>query len=184
MSATAPSGHFFAPLFGVMLLFSALGPPVGGALFVPLAILLKPPLAAGALAGSALVAAVLGHWVMLIGAYVVGLGPAAAAGLLFALWDAAAPRQWPRALAASAIGAAVTYAVALRIAVFGSAVGLTLHGDFDPDAADYIGYAFSGGIGGPVTRAFVVSGAIAGLACAMAASLVGLTMQPSDRGAG
>jgi hypothetical protein len=169
---------FLAPLLGLALLFAVLGPPIGGALLVPLAVLLKPPLGAGALAGSALIAALLGHWVMLIAAYVVGVGPATATGLLYALWDAAAPERWPRAPAAALIGAGVTYAVALRLAAIGASLHFTFQGDFDPRTADYVHYAFSDGIGGAVEHAFVLSGAIAGLVCAMAAKLLGLTMRP------
>ena len=175
--AAAPR-RFFAPLIGLMLLFAALGPPIGGALFVPFAVVLKPPLAAGALAGSALIAALLGHAVVLIISYLAGVGPAAATGLLYALWDFAAPERWPRALAAAAIGGAVTYSVAARLAALGASFGFTVQGGFDPPTADYIDYAVSGGLGGALTHAFVFSGAVAGLACAMAANLIGLTMQP------
>lgn len=178
MSGTVAPRRFLAPLIGLMLLFVALGPPVGGALFVPLAVILKPPLAAGALTGSALIAALLGHTIMLIASYVAGVGPAAATGLLYALWDAAAPQRWPRALVAAIIGGAVTYAVALRIATLGSSIDFTFQGDFDAPTADWIDFALAGGIGGALTHAFVVSGAIAGLACALVASLIGLTMQP------
>ena len=115
---------------------------------------------------------------MLIAAYVVGVGPAAATGLLYALWDAAAPERWPRALAAAIIGGAVTYAVALRIAALGASVDFTIQGDFDAPHGGLDRSALSGGIGGALTHAFVVSGAIAAFACAMAASLFGLTMQP------
>jgi hypothetical protein len=76
------------------------------------------------------------------------------------------------------IGGAVTYTVALRIAAIGASVGFTIQGNFDAGAADWIDSALSGGIGRALTHAFVFSGAIAGLACAMAASLFGLTMQP------
>jgi hypothetical protein len=131
MSGTLPPPPFLAPLLGLTLLFAALGPPFGGAMFVTLAVLPKPPLA-----GSALAAALLGHGVMPIAACLVGVGPAMATGLIYALFDAAAPQRWPRALAAAAIGAALTHA-------------------------------------------FVFSGAIAGLAGAMAASLVGLTSRAS-----
>ena len=85
MSETVAPRRFFAPLIGVVLLFAALGPPIGGAPFVPVAVILKPPVAAGALAASALIAALLGHTVLLVAAYVVGVGPAAATGLLYAL---------------------------------------------------------------------------------------------------
>ena len=67
----------------------------------------------------------------------------------------------------------MTYAVALRIAALGASVDFTIQGDFDAPTADWIDSALSDGIGGALTHAFVFSGAIAGLACAMAASLSG-----------
>jgi hypothetical protein len=178
MKETVAPRRFFAPLIGVVLLFAALGPPIGGALFVPVAVMLKAPVAAGALTASALIATLLGHTVLLVAAYVVGVGPAAATGLLYALWDASAPQRLPRALAAAIIGGAVTYAVSRRIAAIGASVQFTVEGNFDARTAKWIDEAFSGGIEGALTQAFVGSGAIAGFACAMAASLIGLTMQP------
>ena len=165
------------PLIGLMLLFAALGPPIGGALFVPLAVILKPPVAAGALTVSALIAALLGHTILLVAAYVVGVGPATATGLLYALWDASAPERWPRAIAAAIIGGAATYAAALRIAALAASLDFTIEGQFDPPTATWIDQAFSSGIDGALARAFVGSGAIAAFACATAASLMGLTTQ-------
>jgi hypothetical protein len=173
-----PRRGFFLPMIGVALMFGALGPPIGGALFIPLAVNLKPPVAAGALTPSALVAALLGHTIPLIAAYVVGVGPATATGLLYALWDASAPERWPRALAAALIGGTVTYGVALRIAAVGASGDFTIEGDFDARTANWIEQALSGGIEGALTQAFVGSGAIAGFACAMAASLFGLSTRP------
>ena len=34
---------FFIPMIGLVLLFAALGPAVGGALFIPLAVVFKTP---------------------------------------------------------------------------------------------------------------------------------------------
>ena len=178
MSGTAAPRRFFAPLIGLVLLFVGLGPPIGGAVLVPVAVILKPPVAAGALAASALIAALLGHTILLIATYVVGVGPAAAIGLLYALWDASAPERWPRALAAAIIGGAVTYAVVLGIAAVGASVGFTIEGKFDAETTNWIEQAFSGGVEGALTKAFVGSGAIAGFACAMVANLFGLTTQP------
>ena len=101
---------FILPLIGLALLFAALGPAIGGVLFVPLAVILKPPVAADALALSALVAALFGHTILLVAAYVIGVGPAAATGFLYALWDAAVPDRWPRSLVAAVIGGAVAHA--------------------------------------------------------------------------
>jgi hypothetical protein len=179
MTQSAPPRPFFAPLIGITLLFAAFGPPIGGAAFVPIALLLKAPAAAGAFALSAFVASLIGHWIMLIIAYLVGLGPATATGILFALWDAAAPDEWPRALVAAIIGGVVTYAVALRLA----GLGFTLDGMFEtngePPSAEWISAATpapheSHGL----LHAFVISGAVAGFACASAARLFGLTMRP------
>ena len=44
----APRG-FFLPALGLVLLFAALGPPIGAGLFVPLAVVLRPPAGADAL---------------------------------------------------------------------------------------------------------------------------------------
>ncbi len=171
--------QFFAPLIGLVLLFAALGPPVGGALFVPLAVLLKLPVAADALALSALIAALLGHTVMLVAAYAVGVGPAAATGFLFALCDAVAPERWPRSLVAAAIGGAAAYAAVLRFAALGASLEFTIRGNVDASTADWTSAALSGGIEDALAHAFVASGAIAGLVSAMVASLVGLRMRPA-----
>jgi hypothetical protein len=171
--------RFVAPLIGLVLLFAGLGPLIGGALFVPLAVVLKPPAAAGALALSGLIAALLGHTIALIAAYVVGMGPAAATGFFYALWDAAAPDQWPRSLVAAITGGAVAYAALVRLAAIGASVDLTLEGSLDAPAADWIDAAFSGGIEGALTQGFVACRAVAGLVAAMVASLIGLTMRPT-----
>ena len=179
MSGGVAPRRFFAPLIGLVMLFAALGPPVGGALFIPLAVVLGPPVAAYALALSALIAALLGHTIMLVAAYVVGVGPAAATGFLFALWDAAAPERWPRSLVAAVIGGAVAYAIVLRFAALDASVDLTIEGNVDASTADWIDAAFSGGISGALLHAFVASGAIGALVSAMVASLLGLTMRPA-----
>ena len=166
MTGETGARRFFAPLIGLVLLFAALGPPVGGALFVPLAVVLKPPVAADALALSALIAALLGHTVMLVAAYVVGVGPAAATGFLYALWDAAAPERWPRSLVAAVIGGAMAYAVALRLAAIGASVEFTIRGRcrrFDRRMDRRV--RFPAGSTGALAHAFVASGAIAGLVC-------------------
>ena len=99
-----------------MLLFAALGPAIGGALFFPFAAILKSPVGVGALAWSALVAGLFGHTIAMFAAYAVGIGPATATGFLYALWDAAAPERWPRALVAAVIGGAVAYWVLIGLA--------------------------------------------------------------------
>ena len=184
MTDRARPRGFLAPFIGIALVFAALGPPIGGAIFVPLALLLKAPAAAGAFAFTALIASLFGHWIMLFAAYVIGIGPATATGVLYALWDAAAPERWPRALVAAVIGGFVAYAVALRLAALGGSLDMMFDPNFDAPTVQSISMTapvatepVSTGSG--LVRAFVASGAIAGLVCAMAASLFGLTMQPT-----
>ncbi len=176
--------RFIAPFIGIAFVFAALGPPIGGAIFVPTALLLKAPAAAGTFAFAAPFAALFGHWIMLFAAYVVGVGPATATGVLYALWDAAAPERWPRALVAAIIGGFVTYAVALRLAALGVSLDMMLNPDGDPPTVQLINMTpfvatEPASAGRVLVRAFVASGAIACLVCAMAASLFGLTMQPT-----
>jgi uncharacterized membrane protein YeaQ/YmgE (transglycosylase-associated protein family) len=178
MSGEAGARGFVRPLMGLVLLFAALGPAIGGGLLVPLAVILKPPIGPNTIAASAIVAALLGHRIVLIAAYFIGIGPAAATDFLYALWDAVAPDRWPRALVAAIIGGAVAYAALLRLTVIGTSVDVTIEGAFDPSTADWIDAAFSGGIQGALAQAFVACGAVAGLVCAVAASLIGLTMRP------
>jgi hypothetical protein len=167
------------PLIGLVVLFAAMGPAIGAVLFVPLAIILKPPIAGDALALSALDAALFGHMITLIAVYVVGVGPAAATGFLYGLWDIAAPGRWPRALVAAIIGGAVAYGVLMRFAAFAASADLTIEGNVSGPLADWIDATFSGGFEGALAHAFVACGAIAGLVCAMAASLLGLTQGPA-----
>jgi hypothetical protein len=178
----APPRRFLGPFLGIAAVFAGLGPPIGGATFVPLALALKASAAAGALAFATLVSALFGHWIMLLAAYVVGFGPAVATGVLFALWDAAAPGRWPRALVGAVVGGLVTYAVATRLAALGVSLDM-FDSNFDAPAMQSISMAEPvatrlASTGAGLVRAFVASGAVAGMACAMAASLFGLTMQP------
>ena len=82
---------FFVPMIGIVLLFAALGPAVGGALFIPLSIVFKTPTDLEAIGLMVLISTFFGHALGLIAAYIVGVGPAAATGFLYALWDAVAP---------------------------------------------------------------------------------------------
>ena len=95
---------FFVPMIGIVLLFAALGPAVGGALFIPLSIVFKTPTDLEAIGLMVLISTFFGHALGLIAAYIVGVGPAAATGFLYALWDAVAPERAPRALVAALIG--------------------------------------------------------------------------------
>ena len=126
---------------GLILLFAAFGPAVGGVVFLPLAIMLEAPLTILHLGW---IAGLLGHALALIPAYIVGLGPAAATGLLYALWDAFAPTSWPRALTAAAIGAAMTHAVIVWLASLGGAVETSVTATVSPDAERWIDAIFSG----------------------------------------
>jgi hypothetical protein len=178
MSGENGARRFVLPLIGLVLLFAVLGPAIGGALFFPLAVILKPPIGADTLALSALVAALFGHTIALPASYVVGVGPAAATGFLYGLWDAAVPDRWPRAAAAAIIGGAVAYGVLLRLAAIGGSAHMTIEASSGVSTADWIDAAFPNGVEGAVAHAFVACGAVAGLVCAMAASLFGLTMRP------
>jgi hypothetical protein len=186
MTDAGPPRRFLGPFIGIALVFAALGPPIGGAMFVPLALLLKAPAAAGAFALTAVIASLIGHSVMLLAAYVVGLGPATATGVLYALWDAAAPERWPRALVAAVIGGLLCYAVALRLTTLGASLDMMFDPNFDAPTVQSIslrtavpGEPVSAGTG--LVRAFAMSGAVAALVCAMAANLFGLTMLPPLR---
>ena len=62
-----------------------------------------------------LISTFFGHAIGLIAAYIVGVGPAAATGFLYALWDAVAPERAPRALVAALIGGLIVYGLLLRL---------------------------------------------------------------------
>ena len=183
----APPRPFCGPLIGIALLFAALGPPIGFVTFVPLALLLKAPAAAGAFAFATAILSLVGRSIAFIAAYVIGLGPAIATGVLYALWDAAAPERWPRALVAAVIGGAVAYAVAARLAAIGASLDMMFEPNFDAPTVQSVGATVGPTApvpaGSGLVRAFVASGAVSGLVCAMAANLVGLTMPPFRPGA-
>ena len=166
--------RFFLPLIGFVLLFAAFGPAIGGVLFAPVAILLEAPLAGHAGGAVGGIAAVIGHPLALVFAYVGGIGPAAAAGFVYGLWDAAAPAAAPRALAAAIIGGAVTYWVFLWLAALGASFEASVS-DVSPEFAAWIDASFPRRFDVTLRDALVACGAVAGLACAMAASLIGLT---------
>jgi hypothetical protein len=169
---------FSIPMIGIVALFAALGPAVGGAMFIPLSVVFKPTITPDTIALLVLIAALFGHAIGLIAAYVVGIGPAAATGFLYALWDAAAPERWPRALVAALIGGLVAYGLALRLAPLGASVEMAVDANGGSSAAEWIKAASPDRIGVTLGHAFVACGAIAGLVCGLAANLLGLTMQP------
>ncbi len=172
-----PARPFFIPMIGIVALFAALGPLVGGAMFIPLSVVFKPTITPDTIALLVLIAALFGHAVGLIAAY-VGIGPAAATGFLYALWDAAAPERWPRALVAALIGGLIAYGLALRLAPLGASVEMAVDANAGPPAAEWIDAASPDRIGVTLGHAFVACGAIAGFVCALAANLLGLTMRP------
>ena len=166
---------FFVPMIGIVLLFAALGPAVGGALFIPLSIVFKTPTDLEAIGLMVLISTFFGHAVGLIAAYVVGVGPAAATGFLYALWDAAAPERAPRALVAALIGALIVYGLLLRLNPVWATLEMTIKTNMGAEVGEW---AFPGRIGVTLGHAFVACGAIAGLVCAFVANLIGLTMRP------
>jgi hypothetical protein len=175
-----PARPFFIPMIGIVALFAALGPAVGGAMFIPLSVVFKPSVTPDTIAALVLIAALFGHVVGLVAVYIVGIGPAAATGFLYALWDAAAPERWPRALVAALIGGLVAYGLALRLAPLGASVEMAVDANGGSSAAEWIDAASPDRIGVTLGHAFVACGAIAGLVCGLAANLLGLTMQPED----
>ena len=169
--------RFFLPLIGFTLLFAAFGPAIGGVLFAPIAIFLAAPHAAGAAGSVGGFAALFGHGLALVFAYVVGIGPAAAAGFVYGLWDAAAPAGAPRALAAAIIGGAIAYCVYLWLATIGASFEASVGADVSAEFTTWIDPWFPRGFDATLRNALVACGAVAALACAMAASLIGLTTQ-------
>jgi hypothetical protein len=167
--------RFFLPLIGFTLLFAAFGPAIGGVLFAPIAILLEAPHATDAAGTVGGIAAVIGHPLALVFAYVVGIGPAAASGFVYGLWDAAAPSGAPRALAGAIIGGAITYCVFLWFASLGASFEASMGADVSAEFRAWIDPWFPRGFDVTLRDALVACGAVSGLACAMAASLIGLT---------
>jgi uncharacterized membrane protein YeaQ/YmgE (transglycosylase-associated protein family) len=174
----APRG-FVLPVVGLVLLFAALGPAIGAALFAPLAASLASSKAASSMAWTEWIATPFGHAVALFGAYVVGITPAAATGFVYALWDVVAPERAPRALVSAFIGAAMTYGLLLRLASLGASVEVTVDTNASWSTADWMDASVLGAFDATLRQAFVASGAVAGLVCAFAASLIGLTTRRS-----
>ena len=166
---------FFVPMIGIVLLFAGLGPAVGGALFIPLSVVFKTPTDLEAIGLIVLISTMFGHAIGLIGAYVVGIGPAAATGFLYALWDAVAPERAPRALVAALIGGLIVYGLLLRLNPVWASLEMTIETDMGGDAREW---ALPGRIGVTLGHALIACGAIAGLVSAFAANLIGLTMRP------
>jgi uncharacterized membrane protein YeaQ/YmgE (transglycosylase-associated protein family) len=171
---TEPARPFFAPMIRIVALFAVLGPAIGWAIFLPLSVVFNPTITPDTIALLVLIAAVFGRPFGWVAAYVVGLGPAAATAFLYALWDAAAPPRWPRALVAALIGGLIAYGLALRLAPLGASV------EVDPGSrpAHWVDPVLRNRIEVSLVHALVACGAIAGFVCALATNLFGLSMQP------
>jgi hypothetical protein len=165
-------------LFGLTLFFAVFGPAIGGVLFAPLALWLSAPPAVAAAAQVGWLVALIGHAALLIPAYLLGLGPAAACGFLFAIWDHVAPPSWPRALAAAAIGVALAHLLGVWIAGVGADLFSGMNFEIsEPQSDPWIGPLFSPEFASALRHSLDACGAIAGGACALAANLIGLTSE-------
>ncbi len=161
-------------MIGIVLLFAALGPAVGGALFIPLSIVFKTPTDLEAIGLMVLISTFFGHALGLIAAYIVGVGPAAATGFLYALWDAVAPERAPRAIVAALIGGLLVYGLLLRLNPVWASFEMTIRTNIGSEAGDW---AFP-----PLRRharpCFCRLRCDRGSCRAFAANLIGLTMRP------
>jgi hypothetical protein len=179
MTALAPpprppggAAPFFLPALGLMILFAALGPAVGGAVFLPLALYAEAQ--SQAIAHIGWIATFIGHAFALIPAYVLGLVPAILTGLAYALYDAWAPRGFPRVIGAAALGAVFAHGLYLWLMWAGAAIEDWISVDFGSSAGGFIQDWAAGEFDVGLYRALLMSGAAAGLACAAAAGLLGL----------
>ena len=172
-SPSGPSSRsFFLPAVGTILIFAALGPAIGGAVFVPLAMLAEAQ--GPAVAHLVWIAGLIGHAFALIPAYVLGLFPAALAGLVYALYDAWAPPRFPRALVAALIGALFAHMLSLWIASAGEFVVGWVGDSFGGETGDTVSEWTNGEFDLSLYRALLASGAAAAFFCALIAQLLGL----------
>ncbi len=171
---------FFLPALGVVLVFAVLGPAIGGAVFIPLAMLLEAETQAALHIGW--IAGLISHALALIPAYVLGLLPAAFTGLAYALYDAWAPPAAPRALGAALIGGLFAQGLYLWLMWAGAAVGAWISLDFGDAASDMVYDWTTGEFDASLHHALIASGAVSGFACAAVAQLIGLTLRGSALG--
>ncbi len=169
----APPRRFFLPALGIVVLFAALGPAVGGAVFIPLAMLLEAQTQAAVHIGW--IAGLVGHAFALIPAYALGLLPAAFTGLAYALYDAWAPAAAPRALGAALIGGLFAHGLYIGLIQAGAAVAAWV--SVDLGAGDVVYDWTAGEFDASLYHALIASGAVSGFACAAAAGLLGLTLR-------
>ena len=169
------SRPFFLPALGIVVLFALLGPAVGGAVFIPVAMALEAGTDAATHMGW--IAGLIGHAYALIPAYVLGFLPAMLTGLCYALYDAWAPSWAPRALGAALIGALFAHALSMALMSAGAGLSLWIQGDFGDGVSDIVNDWTAGEFDEGLYRALVLAGAASGLACAMAAQLLGLRLK-------
>jgi hypothetical protein len=182
MSAPAPAAPqprgFFLPALGLVALFAALGPAIGGAVFIPLALFAEAQSQAAVHIGW--IAGLIGHAFALIPAYIVGFLPAAFTGLAYALYDAWAPPRAPRGLGAGLIGAVFAHGLYLWLLWAGAAMIGWIRFDLGDDAGNFVYDWTAGEFDASLYHALIASGAIAAFVCAVAAKLLGLTMLNAD----
>ena len=172
MSADPP--RFWAPAFGLMLLFGALGPLIGGAVFLPLMLALAAPAAAAGTAHLGWAAMLFGHSVVIFFAYVIGLGPAAFTGFLLAVYDRFGGAVLPRSVVAALIGGGLSLAMFYRLAAIGVGTDASLRIWVGDDYAEWTEGFVGDNFDAILRAAMSLSGAFAGFVCALAAALVGL----------
>jgi hypothetical protein len=171
-----PSRPFFLPALGLVVLFAVLGPAVGGAVFIPVAMTLEAGTDAAPNIGW--IAGLIGHAFALIPAYLLGFLPAALTGLVYALYDGWAPAWAPRALGAALIGALCAHGLYLWLMWAGATAGVWIQSDFGDGVSDMVADWSAGEFDVGLYRALVFAGAASGLVCAMAAGLLGLSTAP------
>lgn len=174
MTPAKPRG-FFLPVLGIVALFALLGPAVGGAVFIPVALIGE----AGADSAPHIgwIAGLIGHAFALIPAYFVGVWPAAFTGLVYALYDAWAPAYAPRTLGAALIGAGVAHGLYLGLLSLGGTMQIWIASDLGTGVGDVVQDWTAGEFDVGLYRALILSGAAAGLFCAFAAGLLGLSVR-------
>jgi hypothetical protein len=170
------------PALGIVVLFALLGPAVGGAVFIPVAMALEAGTDAAPHMGW--IAGLIGHAFALVPAYLLGFVPAVLTGLAYALYDAWAPSWAPRALGAALIGALFAHALYLGMMQAGAGIGVWIESDFGDGVGDMVNDWTAGEFDDGLYRALLLAGAASGLACAMAAQLLGLRLRSGelDRG--
>jgi hypothetical protein len=171
VNGTPAPRSFFWPATGLVALFAVLGPAIGGAVFIPLAMLAEAETQAAMHIGW--IAGLIGHAFALIPAYALGLFPAAFTGLAYALYDAWAPRNYPRALAAAAIGAVFAQLLYFWLIWAGATITAWAAVDLGDVVYDWTAGEFDVSL----HNALIVSGAASGFSCAAAAALFGITMR-------